>query len=70
MLAGRAQHDHAHARVLIERLENKAKLIALVHFDNVQRRPVEHDVGALARAVDLDAKAVELVQARIGKVGC
>ncbi len=50
MLARRAQHDHPHARVLIERLENKAKLIALVHFDDVQRRPVEHDVGALARS--------------------
>ena len=29
MLARRAQHDRAHARVLVERLEHEAKLIAL-----------------------------------------
>ena len=67
MLAGRAQHDHAHARILIEGLEHKAKLIALVHFDDVERRPIKHNVGAFARAVDLDAKTVELCQPWIGE---
>ena len=28
MLTRRAQHDHAHARIVVERLEYKAKLIA------------------------------------------
>src|SRR5271168_741068 len=67
MLARRAQHDDAHARILVERLENQAKLIALSHFDDVQGRPVEHHIGAFARRIDLDAKAVELLQTRIGK---
>ena len=68
MLADRAQHDHAHAGILVERLEDQAELIALAHLDDVQRRPVEHDVGAFARRIDLDAKAVELLQTRIGKI--
>src|SRR5580704_5590989 len=67
MLADGAQHDDAHARVLVERLEDQAKLIALPHFDNVERRPVEDDIGAFAGRVDLDAKAVEGLQTRIGK---
>ena len=67
MLADRAQHDDAHARVLVERLEHQAKLVALRHRDDVERRPVEDDVGALARRVDLDAEAVERGEARIGK---
>ena len=71
MLADGAQHDDAHARILVERLEHQAQLIALPHLDDVERRPVEHDVGALARGVDLDAKAVEflVLQTRIGKRG-
>src|SRR5580693_296572 len=67
MLAGRPQHDDAHARILVERLEDETKLIALPHFDDVERRPVENDVGAFARRIDLDAKAVEGLQARVGK---
>src|SRR5579862_4640294 len=67
MLAGRAQHDDAHARILVERLEDQAKLIALRHFDDVERRPVENDVGAFAGRIDLDAKTVEGLQTRIGK---
>ena len=68
MLARGAQHDHAHARILIERLEHQAELIALAHFDHVERRPVEHHIGALARRIDLDAEAVEFcLQTRIGK---
>ena len=67
MLAGGAQHDDAHPRILVERLEDQAELIALFHLDDVERRPVEHDIGAFALRIDLDAKAVELLQARIGK---
>ena len=67
MLAVGAQHDHAHARILVERLEHQPKLVALRHLDDIERRPVEHHVGAFARGVDLDAKAVELLQSRIGK---
>ena len=66
MLAGRAQHDHTHARIIVERLEHQAKLIALRHLDDVERRPVEHDVGAFARRIDLNAEAVELLQTGIG----
>jgi len=66
-LAGRAQNDDAHAGILVERFEDKTNLIALPHFDDVERRPVENDVGAFAGRVDLDAKAVEGLQARIGK---
>src|SRR5262249_9895992 len=66
-LAHGAQHDDAHARVLVERLEHEAQLVALRHCDDVERRPVEHDVGALVRGVDLDAETVERGQARIGE---
>src|ERR1051326_2821915 len=61
MLADRAQHDDAHALVLAERFEHGAQLVALRHFDDVERRPIEHHVGALARGVGLEAKAVECV---------
>src|SRR5580693_2324815 len=69
MFAHGSQHDHAHARVFVQRLEYHAELIALPHLDDVKRRPVEHHVGALARGVDFDAKAVELLvlQTRIGQ---
>ena len=67
MLAGRAQHDDAHARILVERLEHQTKLIALPHFDDVERRPVENDVGAFACRIDLDTKAIQRLQTRIGK---
>ena len=67
MLADCAQHDHAHRRIFIERLEHEAQLVALRHGDDVERRAIEDHVGALARGVDLDAKAVERRQARIGE---
>ena len=35
-----AQHDHAHAFVLVERLEDEPQLIALRHRDDVERRTV------------------------------
>src|SRR5579862_1476278 len=61
MLAHGPQHVHAHARVFVQGLEHRAELIALPHLDDVERRPVKHHVGALARGVDLDTEAVELL---------
>ena len=65
MLALGAQHDDPHARVLVERLEGPAQFVALRHRDDVHRRAVEHDVGALAGGVDRDAESVEIGQARV-----
>ena len=59
MLPDGAQHDHAHARVFVERLEHKPQLIALWHLDDVEWRPLEDDVGSLSRGIDFDAEAVE-----------
>ena len=56
----KARGSRTHARVLVERFETQAKLIVLPHFDDVERRPVENDIGAFARWIDLDAKAVEV----------
>ena len=52
-------HDDAHRGLGVERLERSAQLVALRHRNDVQGRPVEHDVGALALGVGLDAKPVE-----------
>ena len=60
MLADRAHHDDAHARIFIQRLEHQPQLVALRHRDDVERWPVENDVGALTPLVDFDLKAVEL----------
>ena len=59
MLADRAQHDDAHALILVERFEHQTQLVALRHRDDVEGRTVEHDIGALAGGIDFDAKAVE-----------
>src|SRR5580700_5630239 len=67
MLAGRPQHDHAHACIFVERFEDQTKLVALPHFDDIERRAVENNVGAFAGRIDLDAKAVEGLQTRVGK---
>src|SRR5580704_7913924 len=67
MLAGCPQHDDAHPHILVERFEDETKLIALPHFDDIERRPVENDIGAFAGRIDLDTKAVEDLQTRIGK---
>jgi hypothetical protein len=64
-VAGRAQHDHPHAGVLVEQLEGKAELLALRHRHHVERRAVEDYVRALVRLVDLDAKAVGRFQAEV-----
>ena len=65
VLALGAQHDDAHARVFVERFEGEAQFVALRHGDDVHRRAVEHDVGALAGGVDRDAETVEIGQAGI-----
>ncbi|MNF41831.1 hypothetical protein D3C84_228690 [compost metagenome] len=56
----RAQHDDAHVLVCIEGFEDQAQLIALPHGNDVQRRPVEDDVGALAGHIDFNLEAIEL----------
>jgi hypothetical protein len=61
MLALRAQHDDPDAPIGIERLEGGAQLLAFGHCDDVERRPVENNVGALAGGIDLDPETVEPV---------
>src|ERR1044072_5668756 len=65
IFCSRAEHDHAHPCILVERLEHETKLVALRHRHDVEGRPVEDHVGALARFVDLDAEPVECRKARI-----
>src|SRR5262249_34971973 len=65
VLAHAAQHDDAHARVLVERLEDETQLIALRHGDDIERRPVEHHVGAFMFGVEFDAETVERGKARV-----
>src|SRR5215470_5419024 len=67
MPAAGAQHDQAHARVLVQGLEHETQLVALGHLDDIERRPVEDDVSPFERAVDLDAEAIERGQARVGE---
>jgi hypothetical protein len=67
MLARRAHDNDTRPRILVDRLEHETKLVALRHRDDVERRPVENDIGPLARFVDLDAEAVERRKARIGE---
>jgi hypothetical protein len=47
------------------RTRSSAQLVALRHDDDVQGRPVEDDVGALAAGVELDAEPVERAQQRV-----
>lgn len=61
MFANGAQHDHAHAGTRVQSLEHQTQLIALRHDDEVERRPIEDDVGAFFRAVDFYAEAVQRV---------
>src|SRR6266566_778502 len=63
MLALGAQHDDSDAPFGVERLEGRAQLLSLGHRDDVERRPVEDDIGALARRIDLDPEPVEPVDA-------
>ena len=67
MLADRAQHDDPHAIVGVGRFEGDAQLLALVHRDDVERRPIEDDVEPLPRRIDLDAKPVEPARFRRGR---
>ena len=55
--------------VVVEALEHQPELVALRHRHHVERRPVEDDVGALARFVDLDAEAVERGEAGVVEDG-
>src|SRR5712692_10830408 len=66
MLALGAQHDDPDAPIGVEGLEGRAQLLAFGHRDDVEWRPVENDIGALARGIDLDTKAIEPV----GPGGC
>ena len=59
MLTDSTEHNHAHARLLVECLEHKPKLITLSHLDDVERRPIEDHICAFASGIDLDTKAVE-----------
>jgi hypothetical protein len=67
MLADGTQHDDPHLRLFVKRFEHQAQLVALRHFDDVERGPVEDDVGTLALAIDLDPEAVEAREPLIGK---
>src|SRR5438309_2116768 len=67
MLADRAQHDDAYPLIFIERLEHQAQLIALRHLDHVERRTMQHDIGALLLAVEFDLEAVERRETRIAE---
>ena len=57
-----AQHDDSYLRVAVQGLEHRAKLVALAHGHDVERRAVEHHVRTLAGVVDLDAEAVEVAR--------
>ena len=67
MLALAAHDDHADARILVQRLEGQAQLVALRHRHDVVGRTAQNDVGALMRLVDLDLEPVELGEPGIGK---
>ena len=67
VLADGTQHDDADARVVVDRFEHQAQLVALRHLDDVERRPIENHVGALAFGIDFDAKPVKPRQPRVGE---
>ena len=67
MFTLRPQHDDTDARMLIERLEGQAELVALRHRHHVVGRTVEDDVGALMRLIDFNLEAVELRKTGISK---
>jgi hypothetical protein len=69
MLAGCSQNDDADARILVQSLEHKPKLIALGHGYDVERRPIENDIGPFALRIDFDAEAVKHGKPRIRKIG-
>src|SRR5262249_18548049 len=62
-----SQHDHPYALIFVQRFEYEAQLIALGHFDDIERRPVEDDGGSLPGRVNLDAEAMERGKARVGE---
>ncbi|MGY4455446.1 hypothetical protein ACVWZR_010106 [Bradyrhizobium sp. i1.3.1] len=68
MLALAAHHDHADARILVQRLEGQAQLVTLRHRHDVVGRPAQDDIGPLMRLIDLDLEPVEFCESRIGKI--
>ena len=69
MLAGCSQNDDANAHILVQSLEHKPKLIALGHGYDVERRPIENDIGPFARRIDFHTEAVKHGKPRIRKSG-
>ena len=53
--------------VLVECFERQPELIALRHRHDIVRRPVEDDVRALVRFVDLDEEAIQFGEAGIAE---
>jgi hypothetical protein len=64
-----AHDDHPHALVFIQRFECGAQLVAGMHRNDVQRRPMQDDVGALTCGIDLDREAIELLKQRLAAMG-
>src|ERR1700759_3365969 len=67
MLAERTNHDDPDARVLVEGFERRPELIALRHRHDIVLRPVEDDVRALVRFLDLDEEAIQFGQAGVAE---
>jgi hypothetical protein len=65
MLAGCSQNDDADARILVQSLEHEPKLIALGHGYDVERRPIENDIGSFALRIDFHAEPVKHGKPRI-----
>ena len=59
MLTDRPHHDDADVVIGVEPFEGRAQLVALRHGYDIERRPVEDHIGALALGVDLDPETVE-----------
>src|SRR5262245_33380494 len=67
VFADSSQYNYADAVMFIKGLEYKPQLVALRHFDHVERWAIEDDVGTLLVRIQFHAEAVELCQARVGK---
>ena len=76
MLADRAQHDHPHALVLVQRLEHQAELVALRHFEVIERScPVVRFMAPVSKAptrAGQECVAVALFAAAVARAtnGC
>src|SRR4029077_6335345 len=67
MLPDCAHHNNAHVFVLVERLKSYPQLIALWHLDDVERRPVEDNIGAFLSDIDFHTEADECGAAWVGR---